>query len=123
MNYTACIQPMETYLKITVSGTMESLEDMADFAELLSRMGEEYGLRWMLLDEKRLKKHLDVLDAYRLAEADITMQAAIRGVRIACMPNPEDIEFARNMETILHNRSISYRIFGDEDEAAAWLTR
>ncbi|MGE4421804.1 MAG: hypothetical protein AB7D39_05865 [Pseudodesulfovibrio sp.] len=123
MNYTACIQPMETYLKITVSGTMESLEDMADFAELLSRMGDEYGLHWMLLDEKRLKKYLDVLDAYRLAEADITAQAATRGVRMACLPNPEDIEFARNMETILHNRSVSYRVFENKDEAVAWLTR
>jgi hypothetical protein len=77
----------------------------------------------MLLDEKRLTKHLDILDAYRLAEADITAKAATHGVRIACMPNPDDMEYARNLETILHNRSVSYRVFSDQDEAVAWLTR
>ncbi|WP_338669180.1 hypothetical protein [Pseudodesulfovibrio methanolicus] len=114
---------METYLKISVSGTMESMEDMADFAELLDRLSEEYGLYRALLDETRLRKHLDVLDAYRLAEADISTRAAAKGVRMACLPSPQGAEFARNMETILHNRSVSYRVFSDPDEAVAWLTR
>jgi hypothetical protein len=99
------------------------MEDMADFAELLGRLSEEYGLYRALLDETRLRKHLDVLDAYRLAEADISTRAAAKGVRMACLPNPQDAEFARNMETIMHNRSVSYRVFSDPDEAVAWLTR
>jgi len=114
---------METYLKISVSGTMESLEEMADFAELLGRLSEEYGLYRALIDERQLLKHLDVFDAYRMAEADISTRAAAKGVRIACLPNPQDAKFARNMETILHNRSISYQGFSDPDEAVAWLTR
>ena len=123
MSYTACIQPMETYLKVTVSGTMECLEDLADFADLLRKLSDEYSLKWALLDERNLRKHLDILDVYNLAEADITADAAARGVRMACLPHPEDLEFARNMETIMHNRSISYRVFTDPDTAKAWLTR
>ncbi|OIQ50317.1 hypothetical protein BerOc1_02248 [Pseudodesulfovibrio hydrargyri] len=123
MNYTACIQPMGTYLKVTVSGTMESLEDLTDFADLLRKLSDEYGLNWALLDERRLRKHFDILDAYNLAEADITAEAAARGVRMACLPHPEDLEFARNIETIMHNRSISYRVFTDQKDAEAWLTR
>jgi hypothetical protein len=114
---------METYLKVTVSGTMESLDDLADFANLLRKLGGEYGLNWVLLDERKLRRPLDILDIYHLAEADITLEAATRGVRMACLPHPEDMEFAKNMETVLHNRSVSYRIFTDEQEAEAWLTR
>jgi hypothetical protein len=114
---------METYLKVTVSGTMECLEDLADFADLLRKLSDEYSLKWALLDERNLRKHLDILDVYNLAEADITADAAARGVRMACLPHPEDLEFARNMETIMHNRSISYRVFTDPDTAKAWLTR
>ena len=123
MNYTACIQPLETYLKVTVSGTMESFEDLADFADLLRKLSDEYSQNWLLLDERKLRRHLDVLDIYSLAEADISTQAAVRGIRMACLPHPEDAEFAKNIETIMQNRSISYRVFSDPDEAEAWLTR
>jgi hypothetical protein len=114
---------METYLKVTISGTMESLEDLTDFVELLRKLGNEYGLNWILLDERKLRRHLDVLDIYHLAEADIAVEAAARGVRLASLPHPEELQLARNIETILHNRSISYRVFNDEAEAEAWLTR
>ncbi|WP_319582355.1 hypothetical protein [uncultured Pseudodesulfovibrio sp.] len=123
MNYTACIQPMKTYLKVTVNGTMESFEDMADFADLLRKLSEEYDLNWALLDQRKLRRNLDVLDIYTLAEDDITAKAAARGVRVACLPSPEDREFAESMETILHNRSVSYRVFSDPNDAVAWLTR
>jgi len=123
MTYTACIQPMETYLKVTVSGTMESFEDLTGFAELLRKLSEEYALNWVLLDERNLRRHLDVLDIYTFAETDISAEAAVRGVRLASLPHPKDMEFARNIETILHNRSVSYRVFSDPDEAKAWLTR
>jgi hypothetical protein len=114
---------METYLKIIVSGAMESFDDLAGFAELLRRLSDEYGLHRALLDQRRLHMRLDTLDVYRLAESEVSAEAAVRGVRIACLPNSEDSGFARNMETIMHNRSISYRVFADEDEAVAWLTR
>ena len=123
MPYTACIQPEETYLKISISGTMDTFEELFDFAELLNRLGLEYGITRALLDQRRLRKHLDGLDFYRLAESDLTADAAARGVRLACLPNPQDCALARNVETLLHNRSVSYRVFADGKEAVAWLTR
>lgn len=123
MPYTACIHTLETHLKITVSGTMDSYEEQADFSLLLARLGNEYEQQRLLLDERLLRKHLDALDAYRLAESPTSAEAAVRGVRTACVPNPEDFAFAKILETSLSNRSISYRIFSTEAEAEAWLLR
>lgn len=121
MPYTACILTRKTHLKVTVTGTMD-YDEQADFSALLARLGAEYDLHRVLLDERRLRKRLDALDAYRLAESTISAEAAVRGVRLACVPHPEDVVFAQSLETSMANRSISYRVFSDLEEAEAWLT-
>lgn len=123
MPYTIHAQPIDNYIKITVSGTMESARELSDFAGMLAEMGEQFGLSRVLLDESDLKKHLELLDIYQVAESDVTEKAAVRGVRMACIPNPENAKLMKGMETIMHNRSVSYKIFTDKDEATAWLTR
>jgi hypothetical protein len=96
-----------------------------EYLALVVRMAGEYSLKRILLDEKHLGVKGDLLDAYAFAESDLAREMIERGIRMACMPAPEHSEFIRCAETILRNRSISFRAFDpkDEDEAVAWLTR
>jgi len=123
MPYTACIQHLDTHLEISIRGTLATEEELADFVELLTRMSIDYNTTRGLLDGRFLKKELDVLAIYKMAESEPVAQAAIRGVRLACLPNPEQMDYSTTMETLLHNRSVEYRVFTDRDEAVAWLTR
>ncbi|WP_316898620.1 hypothetical protein [Pseudodesulfovibrio indicus] len=122
MSYTACIQSMDSYLIVTVSGSIESSEELADLAGLLVSMGREYGMTRALLKEYRLIKNVDALDIYSVGEAQVSVEAAAMGVRVACLPNPDEIQLAHTLETVLCNRSVNYRIFEDEETAVAWLT-
>lgn len=122
MSYIACIQDQPDYIRVTLSGSFDSQEELFDFAALLVRMGEEYSKTRALVDRRRLNDKTDLMDVYRLSESDLTVRSAMKGVRIACLAADHNLEHLRSFETVMPNRSLIYRVFTDEDEAVDWLT-
>ena len=123
MNYTACIQPLERYLRITTTGTLATTEMVMEYLALVVRMANEYSQRHILLDETRVRLMVDVLTAYAVADSPMVQEMVENGFRLACLSSQEQYPLRRSAETILCNRSLSYLVFLDEDEAVAWLTR
>ena len=123
MPSTSCIQPLEHYLRMTTTGSLESAEELMGYVALVDRMAREYDTNRILVDETRLTLMADLLDTCVFAESDLAQDMISRGVRVACLPGPARREFLRGVETILNNRSFSFRVFDAEDAAVAWLTR
>ncbi|MCJ2165745.1 MULTISPECIES: hypothetical protein [unclassified Pseudodesulfovibrio] len=122
MSYTATIQYFDNYIRVTTSGSIDSIEELFEYAALLAQKGEEYATTRALLDERTLVNRTDVMDAYTLSESNITAESAMKGVRIASLITPESMELGTVFETILRNRSLNFKIFTDEKKAIAWLT-
>jgi hypothetical protein len=122
MPYTIAIQHLDSYIRVTTSGTIDSFEELFEYAALLVQKGEEYHTTRAFLDERNLVDHCDVMDAYALSESDITAESAMKGVRIATLIAPENMEHSTAFETIVRNRSLNFKIFTDEKKAIAWLT-
>lgn len=123
MPYKASFQYQGTYLKVTLSGSLESTEELFDYAQLLVRMGEEYQTRRALVDKRKLEDKTDLMDAYQLSESKLTADSAMKGVRIACLADSTNLEHLTAYETVMQNRSLNYKIFTDEDLATAWLLK
>ena len=119
---TSCIQPFDRYLRITSSGTLASHDEVMEYLGLVVRMGREYHRSRILLDETRLTLLAELLDAYAFADSPLAREMIERGFRLACLPPPAQVQFLRSVETIMSNRSISFLVFLDEEEAIAWLT-
>ena len=123
MPYFTSLQYLNGYLRVTVTGTLESVEELFNYARLLAKEGEEHQTTRALVDERKLVDHTDLMDAYILSESDFTADMAMRGVRVACLAGPENLEQTMAFETVMQNRSLNYRVFTDEDTATAWLMR
>jgi hypothetical protein len=75
----------------------------------------------VLIDYTKARFHLDYHDMRELAEIGVQNDFPLYGLRIAVVCLPESLDRHRLFETIAANRSISYRVFSDEDEAMARL--
>lgn len=123
MPFTACIQPLDRYLRITVAGSLNAPEETMEYLALVARMADEYSLTRILLDELRLGLTAELLDVYSFADSHLAQGMIERGFRLACLPNLAHRDFLLTVETILNNRSLSFRVFNLEAEAIAWLNR
>jgi hypothetical protein len=111
----------EEVVRVTTSGVLDSLEQVAAFAgEALSRAGQ-LGVHRILIDHRMVTYSLSTSSIYRLPG---TLRGVGRrvGTRTAILvtdgPSRDDFQF---LETVLQNRGLVARLFHDYDEAITWL--
>jgi hypothetical protein len=115
------ITPCPDHLRVTVEGDVESVGEVTGYTEDFRVQATRLGLRRVLIDYTKARFHLDYHDMRELAEIGVQNDFPLYGLRIAVVCLPESLDRHRLFETIAANRSISYRVFSDEDEAMARL--
>ncbi|WP_394699740.1 hypothetical protein [uncultured Pseudodesulfovibrio sp.] len=85
----------------------------------MTEYAAQFNCRRFLFDERMVDK---TIDAHDLAMcSDCKADEPQRWMRVAIVYTPENLSKLRWMETILRNRSLSYRQFSSFDEAEKWL--
>lgn len=113
-------EPKDGYVLVRMSGMMPAGSFMEN---LLRFMGivKDSGVKRVLIDEAGLDFMVDMLEAYELGESSVITEAATEGYRFASVPAPGNRDRNRVLETVMQNRSVSYRVFDSLSEAKAWL--
>jgi len=121
MPYSYAKQDKDGYLLFTLSGEVESAEDLTVFTRSLMREAARCDCWRLLLDERTISRKVDQYDLMVFADRWI-MDKPRSGVKLAAVYSPDDARRFPWIETILQNRSLIYKIFDDMAEAERWLT-
>jgi hypothetical protein len=119
MTAKATIERQGDFLRVTVTGVIRTLEEIADYSRQYRLEANRLGLRRVFIDYREAYFMMDYHDLLELAEYATEQGFHLHGLRIA----PEGVDLHRKYETIAHNRSIAYRAFTDSAEAEEWLAR
>lgn len=96
-------------------------DNLGEYVSIVMNFGREFGMNRVLLDERELSNELDTFEAYRAGESEDVVEVARGGYRFACVPDPANKSQNQSFETMMMNRSVSYRVFDTMAEAEAWL--
>ena len=123
MPFSLTFEIREGYVLGITTGEEATLDDSLRKIEAVRQRGLEVGLRRFLMDERQLAFLLEAHDIALLANRLEERNFQNNGNRVACLYNPECMQNCKMRETMYQNRSMNYRIFGDEESAVAWLLR
>lgn len=118
---TISISPRVDHLSVTVSGDVESIQEIVDYTKAFRVEAVRLGLRRVLLNYTEARFDMDYHDMRELAEIGVHNDFPLFGLRIAVICLPDDLDRHRLFETIAVNRSISYQVFTDPDRALSRL--
>lgn len=121
MAYTTELSRREGYLHVESSGALDTPQDVEEYLDYLCHEAIAHQTKRLLLDERQLINRQDVYEAYGICESDPVTNAALTGIRVACVCHPRDYELNKAYETLLLNRSLLFRVFLEEEAAVAWL--
>lgn len=100
-----------------------TVEDFAMFGEMFEAAVADFDGHRVLLDKTRFLNEFDYHDAILFAESPITDFMVEHGLRIASHIRPASLEVERSYETLMRNRSVSYKPFVDKEKAIEWLLK
>jgi len=118
--YSYRIERTKSYLLITSSGVFKSQTDVLDYADKLFREFDKWGLKSILMDERKMKHIVSNIDIYEIGK--YVAERLAGDYRIAIVYDKEFFSKGGFFETVASNRSLCVRIFLDFNEAEKWLT-
>ena len=121
MAYGYTIEKRPGYLLYTTSGDISDVADLLKGVNEVLEVAAEHGYN-ILLDDRGLVVNLTNMDAILTGDYLNELQVQSRGMRVASIQSPENMAIGRMFETVLVNRSISFRVFEDFESAEAWVT-
>lgn len=121
MSYAITINNNNSYLAVNIAGTMESLVELHLFTQELNDISKQYSCTKFLIDATRMKYVMSVFDIVIWGDSLVTLGFPRLGYKFASVRSRSSINQGRVIETILSNRSITYRAFTDSFIAADWL--
>ncbi|BDQ38299.1 hypothetical protein SYK_26590 [Pseudodesulfovibrio nedwellii] len=110
------------YLFSSTTGTVNTLEEMQQYATAILNKTYKYGIKRILLDQTGLKNNTSSLDASLLANSVEIDMAAVQGIRVATIVTPNEYSIAVTYENALFNRSLNCKTFMEKEQAMQWLT-
>lgn len=119
--YSIDFQIENSVLKAMISGTIATGEEAAAKAREVIDTGLKVGIYRILLDERALDVNVEFHEIIAIATELENRGIPSYGGRMACLYPPEKKDFYKTFETIYQNRSFSYRLFDDFDQALDWL--
>ena len=120
MPYAYEIQEKNEYFHFTVSGVLESTEELTHFSSAMMACARDKGYTRVLFDERATPKKMDQHDWMVFADQWV-LDNPREGMKVAAVYSSADVRAFHWIETILQNRSILCKIFDDMDEAKRWL--
>ncbi|WP_316897178.1 hypothetical protein [Pseudodesulfovibrio indicus] len=123
MTAKATIETQGDFLRVTITGVIRTIEEIAEYSRQYRLEANRLALRRVLIDYRKASFMMDYHDLLELAEYATSQGFQLHGLRIAALCSPEGVDLHRKYETIASNRSIAYRAFTDSAEAEEWLAR
>ncbi|WP_319581989.1 hypothetical protein [uncultured Pseudodesulfovibrio sp.] len=111
------------YIVGLVIGLIDTPEALLHKIRTMVHKGLDSNMTRFLMDERGLDLRLEAHDIIKVANRLEERNVQSLGGRSACLCKPASFDLYRACETIYHNRSLSYKVFGDEADAVAWLMR
>jgi len=121
MSYSQSFAAMPTHLYCLTVGKVDDARAMIEWGEAIVRMAKETGMSRVLIDNREFVLELSPLEVVEFARDFEEKNIAVIGLRLAVMSSPSQPETTRLIETVLTNRSASYRRFANPEEALVWL--
>lgn len=110
------------WLVAVTKGEISSLDALVERLGRVFERASAFGRKRVLLYDRDLDVRVDALDIATAAALHEEQGVSRLGMRLACVCAPGCRPVCSVIETMLRNRSISYRLFAEEDEAVAWLS-
>ena len=126
MDYTVVHDPQADLIIATAGGQWEAEKDDAMIWQVVEQI-RATGVRRVLVDIRTLKNiDLSILRLYERARMlqerrDELALASVRAALVYPTSEKKQTESYRFFETVARNRGLPYRLFGDFEEAIAWL--
>ncbi len=98
-------------------------EDLAMFSLKFEVAVNQFDGHCVLLDKTRFLNSFDHHDAILFADSPITDFMVSKGLRIAAVVRSASLDAEQFYETLMSNRSVSYKPFVSEKEAMDWLLK
>lgn len=114
-------EEMPGYTLVIPEGTPETAKELGEQAvEMFNRAARSESKR-VLIDRRGTGIPFDKLEMIRVSDLLDKHDLQYLGVRIAVLTSPENAKPFNSLETSLTIRAFAYRVFGDKDDALAWL--
>jgi len=110
------------WLVAVTKGEISSLDALVERLGRVFERASAFGRKRVLLYDRDLDVRVDALDIATAAALHEEQGVSRLGMRLACVCAPDCRPVCSIIETMLRNRSISYRLFAEEDDAVAWLS-
>jgi hypothetical protein len=123
MSHDLTFEIRDGYIVGMVTGMIDTPEELLRKIRTMLHKALDSNITRFLMNERGLDLRLEAHDIIEVANRLEKKNVQSLGGRSACLCNPASIELYRACETIYHNRSLSYKVFTDEADAVAWLTR
>lgn len=120
MDYKVSISENNRYLIVRVFKDVTN-ELALRFSRDAAALGDEKGIRKLLVDERGWGSLSSVLQKHDFAHGEAEGTGLTRVWRVAILKDPEDRRDVDFLETVMRNAGFNFRLFTDESEAKRWL--
>ena len=122
MAYEPIIEVCEGYVLVTHESGEGGNSEPTEFAGPLAEACDKAEIHRVLLDERNLVYTVgNIFDLMGIGDKLLEDMLVFRFHRIACVTTPEQLQTAKDFESVARNRGMNYRAFEDMDAARSWL--
>ena len=123
MSFDLWFETRNGYVVGTVVGRIATPDELLRKIRAVVHKGLDSNIARFLMDERNLDFRLEPHDIVQVADHLEKQNIQTLGGRSACLCNPAQTGRYRACETVYRNRSLSYRVFENEEAAVTWLMR
>lgn len=109
------------YMFVQPVGTPETAEELGRNAIEMFLKASKTVSKCVLINRQGAGIHFDKLDLVTISNLLDENGLQNLGVRVAVLVSPDNAKQFTSLETSLTIRAFSYKVFGDEQQAIAWL--
>ena len=123
MLFKPIIEVRDKYVLVTHAESEAGNREPTQFAGELAEACDQAGIHRVLLDERKLTYTVgNIFDLMGIGDKLLEDMLVFRFHRLACVPKPDQLDTARDFESVARNRGMNFRAFESMAAAEAWLT-
>ena len=116
------IEVRDRYLLVTHAPTEAGNTEAQNFAAELAEVCDRENIHRVLMDERQLTYTIgNIFDLMGMGDKLLEDMLVFRFHRLACVTSGEQLQIARDFESVARNRGMNYRAFENIDDAERWL--
>jgi len=124
MSLQPTIEICDNYLLVTHPPTKAGNTEAQNFAAELADVCDRENIHRVLLDEQKITYTVDnIFDLMGIGDKLLKDMLVFRFHRLACVPGKEQLQIAKDFESVARNRGMNYRVFEKLEDAKNWLLK